>query len=197
MRKPDHSMNERREPRLRASASKPLRSQSRRPTPATIPSRVSSDRATSTGDRIGSTTRVDHPTSSNTGFQKSKSRHIRGSLTTGRAASPNSEISVSAARARSSEATGSAMRRRSKRRQSAQWLPAASRISSFSAIMRGDSQNPRSLYGAGFMKWAGAPPPSRTSAPATLDVPLRCMPRTTIAETRGSRLHNEQAPRKR
>ena len=103
-------MNERREPRLRASASRTWRSQSRRPTPATIPSRVSSDRATSRGDRIGSTTRVDHPTSLNTGFQKSKSWHIRGSLTTGRAASPNSEISVAAARARNSEATGWASR---------------------------------------------------------------------------------------
>src|SRR5208283_1816086 len=49
------------------------------------------------------------------------------------------------------------------------------------AVTTVDSQKPRSLSGAAAMRWRGAFPPNRTRAPATLDVPLRCMPRTSAA----------------
>ena len=47
------------------------------------------------------------------------------------------------------------------------------------------------VAGRGIHEVGGRATPRRNRAPATLDVPLRCMPSTAIAETRNSRLHNE------
>ena len=175
-------------PRVSASASRTCRNHNRQPRLRSIPSRRSSDQATSSGDLKGKTARVDHPASSNTGAQKRMSRHIRGSLITGIRASANSAISAALARARNPSTNGPPMRQQSNLRQSVQSLSPAARTSPFISMMTDDSQKPRSLSSWGAIMWRGASPPRRTKAPATLDAPLRCMPKIRTAVRRDRRL---------
>ena len=171
----------RRKSRVPASASSTWRNQMRQPRPSGISSRRLSDRATSSGDRSCRTGRTDQPASRNTGDQKAMSRHIRGSLMTARLASGNSSARADIARSFSANALAGSMRFGSNSRQSSHWLPQAARISSFKVIRRVDSQYPFGLSWVGGIKLRGAAPPSRISAPATLEVPLRCIPRTRTA----------------
>ena len=153
----------------------------RHPRPNGISSRRLSDNATSSGDLSCKTERTDQFASRNTEDQKGISRHIRGSLMTARLASPNSPARADFAWPFSANAVAASMRVGSNWRQSSQWLPPAARIWSFKVTRTEDSQKPFGLSSAGGNKLRGAAPPSRTMAPAMLEVPLRCMPRTSRA----------------
>ena len=75
------------------------RNQMRQPWLSATPLRRLSDKATSSGDLNCRTGRTDQSASSNTEDQKGMSRHMRGSLTIARLASPNSSASADFARA--------------------------------------------------------------------------------------------------
>ncbi|MNI36197.1 hypothetical protein D3C73_902400 [compost metagenome] len=145
-----------------------------------MPLREAREAATSQGGRTGLTTTTPYPAALRRLRQNGNRRQTRGSLSTMVEASPNSSCRSS---------TPSAIRSGRlliatppSARQSCQFddsRPSRRSLKSATAVL---SQNPFGLSVAAGMRRLGAAPPARTSAPATEEVPLRCMPRTIRAD---------------
>ena len=148
-----------------------------------MPSRVSSEEATSRGLRIGDTTRTSAPNFSISSLQNSNKRQIRGSFRRKRRLSPNSSSSSICARSRNFPATGDLYQPASNARQSSHLDPADFKISLFRSVITEDSQNPLSFPGPASlpMTFFGKSQPTKLRIRATADVPLRCMPATRMA----------------
>ena len=146
-----------------------------------MPSRASSEEATSRGLRIGDTTRTSAPNFSSSSLQNSNRRQIRGSFSRKSRLSPNSSCSSICARSRNFPATGEAYQPASKARQSSHADPADDSISSFRSMTRCDSQYPFSLNEFGATRVCGKSQPRRFKIREIDDVPLRCIPATRMA----------------
>ena len=114
-------------------------------------------------------------------IQNGRRRHIRGSFRTKSGLSPNWSSRISWARLRNLPATGEAYHSGLKDLQSHQELSADVRISSFRKTTFLDSQNPVVLSALGFTNAVGKSQPEMFSTRVSNEVPLRCIPATTIA----------------
>ena len=151
-----------------------------------MPSRASSDSATSSGLRIGDTIKGRAPKRPSVSIQKGSRRQMRGSLMTNIRLSPNWFSRTVCALSwnwstRGEEYQPGSKVRHSSARHSSSFVPAETRISRLTATISGDSQNPRSLEGCGAIRFFGRSQPRMPKIRAMADVPLRCIPATTTA----------------
>ena len=120
-----------------------------------IPSRASSDAATSRGLRIGKTIKGSAPKHLTASIQRGRRRQILGSFSTKIGLSPNSLSRTVRAFPRNSLARGDSYQDGSNATQSSHAVPADSRIRSFRSLTAGLSQKPRSLSCAMPLRWFG------------------------------------------
>ncbi len=143
--------------------------------------RATSESATSRGWRRTNNAAGSTPSLSSTGHHNGNSRQARGSFTAHRAQSANS------ARSRASRSFAAALaaplcnQSAGSGRGSFHDRPSEANSRSWIATTPACSQNPLGLSGPGCISSEPSSTPSRRSAPVTADVPLRCMPSTSIA----------------
>jgi len=145
------------------------------------PFRFARDMVTSAGCLTGIMILVCMPALLNESVQNFRNLQTLGSLKTKSDWFGNSSFIVCTASLRNVEASGESNQSGLKGRQSHHIEPAEANMRSFNSIMRADSQKPVGLSSAVAMREVGGLHPIVTSAPATDDVPLRCMPATTMA----------------